>query len=204
MISAPTATTELLPAGEELRLLERCRGGDLAAFDIIVGLYQQRVFNVCYWMLGDREDATDAAQDAFVRAFRALHRFRGDCALGTWLHRIAVNVSLDAAQRRKRAPLPYTSLGNEESGEFPEPADPGDNAQESADRRERRAVVRRALADLPEHHRAVLVLFDIQGHSYEEVAATLELPLGTVKSRLNRARLLLREKLEPQRELFEI
>ena len=205
-------------ASDERALVTRCLDGDLDAFDQLVLLHQDRIFNLCYWLLGNREDAADAAQDAFVRAFRSLHTFRGDSAFGTWLHRIGVNASLDVMQRRKRIPLPYSDLdksGEAESDadelasrlaeENPNPAastPPSDPAAISA-QRERRHAVREALAALPEHYRLALVLFDIEGHSYDEIAQTLRLPLGTVKSRINRARLALRERLQSTRELFE-
>ena len=194
-------------ASTEQQLLARCRRGDWTAFDEIVAQHQNRIYNLCYWMLGDREEAADAAQDAFVRAFRSLESFRGECAFATWLHRIAVNVAINATQRRKRTPLPYSNFENDESAgheQAREPAsNPLDNPQEIAARRERRCAVQQALAEIPEHYRLVLVLFDIEGHSYEKVAEFLDLPLGTVKSRLNRARLALRDKLSPQLELFE-
>ena len=193
---------------QDLSRLERCRSGDIAAFDEIVAEHQDRIYNLCYWMLGDRDDAADAAQEAFVRAFRSLARFRGDCAFGTWLHRIAVNVALDTAQSRKRSPVLYADLaradleGNTLEPEDTEPADPQQEPQHVAMRHERSCAVRQALAQLPEHYRIVLVLFDLHCHSYEEVSVLLELPLGTVKSRLSRARVALRDKLESQRELF--
>lgn len=188
---------------QEIYLLERCRNGDLMAFDGIVALHQNRIYNLCYWMLGNREDASDAAQEAFVRAYRSLERFRGDSSFATWLHRIAVNVSLDAAQRRKRGPLLYSDLecGDDAPLEL-EPTDPGQEPQTIAARRERSQTVRAAMAELPEHYRVVLVLFDLENHSYDEVAEMLSLPLGTVKSRLNRARLALRDRLESEWELF--
>lgn len=188
---------------QEHHLIERCRSGDMIAFDEIVALHQNRIFNLCYWMLGNRDDASDAAQEAFVRAFRSLERFRGDASFATWLHRIAVNVSLDAAQRRKRGPLLYSDL--ECGGDSPpelDPVDLGQDPQAIAARRERSQSVRAAMAELPEHYRIVLVLFDLENHSYDEVAELLSLPLGTVKSRLNRARLALRDKLQSEWELF--
>ncbi len=189
-------------------LVESCRAGDLNAFDLLVERHQSRIFNVCYWMLGNRDEAADAAQDAFVRAYRSLSKFRGESAFGTWLHRIAVNSSIDATQRRKRAPVLYSDLkpAGEEEREDPEPDAstqlPHDPSQ-LALREEKRAAVRHALASLPEHYRVVLVLFDIEGYSYEDIGHTLELPLGTVKSRISRARQSLRERLESSRELFE-
>jgi RNA polymerase sigma-70 factor (ECF subfamily) len=154
-------------------------------------------------MLGDADEAADAAQEAFVRAYRALPNFRGDSAFGTWLHRIAANVAVDAAARLKRRPLSLDAPVDDASDRpgFDAP-DPAAGPESVALRGERRSAVRQALAQLPENQRVVLVLFDIQGHSYEEAAQLLKLPMGTVKSRLNRARLALRELLEPSRELF--
>jgi RNA polymerase sigma-70 factor (ECF subfamily) len=186
----------------EAWLIERCRGGDLTAFDELMAQHQNRVYNLCFWLLRDPEAASDATQEVFIRAFRALKNFRGDCAFSTWLHRIAVNIATDQANRRQRTPVPLSTLEHDDST-FPEPAAPGDDPGTSFMRKERRKVVREALETLPDHHRLVLVLFDIQGYAYEEIAEILELPMGTVKSRLNRARAALREKLEPCRELFE-
>ncbi|MDF2439935.1 MAG: polymerase sigma-70 factor, subfamily [Abditibacteriota bacterium] len=200
---APQNTTQS-PA--EAQLIERCRGGDLEAFDELMSLHQNRIFNLCYWILGDRDEAADAAQDAFVRAWRAMPTFRAESALGTWLHRIAVNVCLDAKARRKKTPLPYSTFESEDDdGSITrlDPPDKSDTPEQSLARRERRDAVLQALAALPEHHRAVIVLFDMQGHTYEDAAEVLHLPMGTLKSRLNRARTALRQALEGQRELFE-
>jgi RNA polymerase sigma-70 factor, ECF subfamily len=187
----------------EASLIERCRSGDLRAFDDLMARHQTRVFNLCLWLLRDHDAACDATQDVFIRAFRGLPNFRGDCAFSTWLHRIAVNVAGDAATKRRRAPMPLTEFENDDNP-APEIAAPAhDNPSETVTRHERRRAVREALAALPEHHRLVLVLFDIQGYAYDEIAEILELPMGTVKSRLNRARAALRDRLEPSRELFE-
>jgi RNA polymerase sigma-70 factor (ECF subfamily) len=198
--SPPAPTPE-----STLQLVERCRNGDLTAFDEIVALHQNRIYNLCFWSLGDADEAADATQETFLRAWRAIARFRGESAFATWLHRIALNVTHDAARRRGRAPLPFsatTSTDDEElSGTDPPDLTPGPG--EIAAQHERRLAVRRALAALPENHRTVLVLFDIEGYSYEEAAALLQLPMGTLKSRLNRARVALRERLEDCRELFE-
>lgn len=200
--------SEAVRRDKDFHLLERCRQGDLTAFDDIVAQHQDRVFNLCYWVLGDRDDAADAAQEAFVRAYRALSRFRGDSAFSTWLHRIAVNVSNDMIQRRRRVPLLYADLSSAENGAESDPADfhvteTHEEPSRVVLRLERTEAVRQALAKLPDHYRLVLVLFDLHSHSYEEVANLLELPLGTVKSRLNRARQALRELLQGQWELFE-
>ena len=187
-------------------LVALARQGDLDAFDQLVAAHQSRIYNLCLWIIGDRDDAADAAQDAFIRAFRFLSKFRGDAAFGTWVGRIAVNVARDAAAKRKRAPKSLTN-GNPETGE--EPDERRELAAEDASpaeillRRERQLAVRKALAGLHENHRVVLVLFEIQGFAYEDVAHILQLPVGTVKSRINRARQALRQALEKQRELFD-
>ncbi len=187
------------------QLIERSRQGDLDAFDELVALHQNRVYNLCFWQLGQADDACDAAQDVFIRAWKALESFRGDCAFSTWLHRIALNVTYDAARRRNRAPQPFSALppSAEEGVERDEESPHADAPDEISLRRERRNAVRTALAALPEHHRTVLVLFDLQGHSYETVSQVLQVPPGTVKSRLNRARLALRRALDECRELFD-
>jgi len=209
--SALAAPANMLETPDAV-LVEHCCAGDLNAFDVLVERHQDRIFNVCYWMLGSRDEAADACQDAWVRAWRALSNFRGESAFGTWLHRIAVNAAIDAAQRRKRAPLPYSDLApanadDDDDGarEKLEPSTPfSDDPAQRALREERRLAVRNALATLPEHYRIALVLLDIEGYTYEEIAQTLKLPLGTVKSRINRARCSLRERLQETRELFEV
>ena len=211
--SAPSSSpTPVLTAAQEaareaeLSLVERCRGGDVAAFDDVVARHQDRIFNLCCYMLGDRDEAADAAQDAFVRAFGAIKNFRADAALGTWLHRIAVNVCLDARARRARAPISYSTLETpDDEGQTRafDPPDTADTPAQALTRQERRSAVMAALAGLSEHHRIVIALFDIQGYSYEDAAQVLDLPMGTLKSRLNRARAALRAALESHRELFE-
>ncbi len=188
------------------KLVARCQAGERAAFDEIVARHGARLHRVCFHALGDADEAADATQDALVRAWRGLPNFRGDSALSTWLHRIALNVVHDRLAKRKREPLPFSAApSNDENDESPEARLP-DNApspEAVALTREKRYAVRHALAQLSEDHRAALILFDIEGRSYEEAAAILQLPMGTLKSRLSRARLALRDLLLEQRELFE-
>jgi RNA polymerase sigma-70 factor (ECF subfamily) len=177
--------------------------GDPWAFDRLVELHQDRIFNLCYWQLGNREDAADAAQDTFVRAYRSLKKFRGESTFATWLHRIAVNVCFDLRHKKRKAPLAYADLRNEEETPL---LDSGtslhDNPEQLSLRRERRQAVRHALAALPEHYRIALVLFEIEGYSYETISDILKAPTGTVKSRINRARTALAAELGRQEELF--
>ncbi len=165
-------------------LIERSRNGDLDAFDRLVTAHQDRIFHAAYRITGNAEDAHDAAQETFVKAFRALPRYRHAAAFGTWLHRIAVNTALDIVRRRPQTPpaplddvvLPATAH----------------NPDSEAERREVQRRVHQALQRLSPDHRVVVVLRDLQGMAYEEIAAVLRIPVGTVRSRLSRARDALR------------
>ncbi len=194
----------MMSAHSDERDVDSARGGDLNAFDRLVERHQERIFRFCLWSLQDRDEAQDAAQDTFIRAYRHLKSFRGDSSFATWLHRIAINVVRDAAKRRQKAPRPFSTFVKEdEEGDFDPPSDAPSPSQTALEH-ERRQAVRVALTKLSDSHRAVLVLFDLEGRSYEECCALLELPMGTLKSRLNRARAALREALGDQKELFEL
>ena len=161
-------------------LVRRFLAGDRAAFDRLVRRHEQRVYNVAYRMVGRTEDAKDVTQEAFITAFRKLQSFRGDAAFSTWIHRVTLNACYDLLRRRKRAPV---LLGDEN--------DPGEPAEDPADRVASAIDVQRALVQVSQEFRAVLVLHDVQGLPYEEIAAALEVPVGTVKSRLHRGRVAL-------------
>lgn len=196
-----------LPVDLEVRRDEadvaRAKTGDVDAFDVLVARHQSKVFNLCLWILADRDEATDAAQDAFIRAFRHLKKFRGDCEFGAWVSRIAVNVARDALKKKRNRPRDFSSLEWDDGPAF-DPPDPARTAPETAARHERQVAVRCALAQVPENYRTTLVLFDLQGRSYEECAEVLQVPVGTVKSRLSRARAALRDALGADRELFDV
>jgi len=187
-------------AGESL-LIERCQQGDTIAFDRLVERHGQWVYNLAYRMIGDREEAHDIAQEAFVRAFAAIKGFRRGSSFATWLYRVTANVCLDEIKRRRRRPAPATSFLSGEN-QRPDPPDPAPDVAQRVEAIERRELVRRAIASLPLHHRLPLVLCELQGCSYDEVAAIMKTNVGTVKSRLNRARLALKKALEPHLELL--
>lgn len=171
---------------DETLLIERSRRGDPGAYDQIVGAYQDRIYSLAYRITGNREDASDAAQDAFLKAYRHLRAFGGRAAFSTWLHRIAVNAALDIVRRRPHQPL------------VPLEMDVGDPVEDPAERVVRRDVQRRihrAIAGLPLEQRTAIVLRDLHGHSYEEIASMLQIPLGTVRSRISRGREMLRAAL---------
>ncbi|HYR71729.1 MAG TPA: sigma-70 family RNA polymerase sigma factor [Candidatus Acidoferrum sp.] len=177
-------------AGDAPRFLDRLRAGDAPAFEELVMTYQHRVFGVALRMLGNRAEAEDVAQEAFVRAHRALGAFRGDAKLSTWLYAITSRLCLNrlaSGERRMARQGEHALLRLSDAGPRPDAA---------LERRELETALGRAIAELPEDRRIVVVLRDIEGLSYEEIAQVLELELGTVRSRLHRARSELKEKLE--------
>ncbi len=172
-------------AVDERDLIARSCAGDLDAFDSLVRAHQERIYNLAYRLTGNREDATDAAQEAFVRAYQALPRFRQASAFSTWLYRIATNAALDLVRRRPA--IPPVEL----TADHPARDDPEAEAQ----RRETHRRVHAALGHLPPEYRAAVVLRDLQGLEYEEVARVLQVPIGTVRSRISRGREALRAQL---------
>lgn len=179
-------------------LVKRAKENDLFAFEELVRIHQNRVYALCLQLSGSRDDAQDLAQEAFIRAYRALGNFRNEADFGTWLHRITVNVWLNFRRKNSRGqPVsldePYRGEdGSEVQHEVA--AEDGDPLQ-ALEELEFRSLVRAALDSLSEEHRAVLVLREIEGYSYEEVSRMLGCSLGTVKSRLSRAREIMRRKM---------
>ncbi|MEO8293024.1 MAG: sigma-70 family RNA polymerase sigma factor [Actinomycetota bacterium] len=166
-------------------LVRRAADGDQAAFTELVHRHERRVFAVTMRMLGREEDALDATQDAFLTVFRKIGQFRGESAFSTWLHRIAVNACYDIL--RKKARQPALHLATEDDRPRQEGPPVADHAGAVAGELD----VARALLEVPEDFRAVLVLADVHDLVYEEIAAILQIPTGTVKSRLHRGRLAL-------------
>jgi RNA polymerase sigma-70 factor (ECF subfamily) len=190
-------------------LVARAKAGDRTAFDALVETYAPRIYSIALRITGSRDEAQDCVQDAFVRAFSALRHFRGEAAFSTWLYRVAVNVANDACRRLRSQPLLASELAGPGSddpapdlGGMSHDRHTADGPDEQLARAQRRDLVLTAIRSLPEHHRAVIVLCDLQGLSYEEVAQVMGTRVGTVKSRLNRARLALKERLEPHLELL--
>jgi RNA polymerase sigma-70 factor (ECF subfamily) len=185
---------------DDAALIERCRAGDVAAFEPLVEKYRQRVWRLAYNILRDREDAWDVAQEAFIRAYQALPTFRGQSAFYTWLYRIVMNLAADRARSRGARGRAFgTERVPEEDWDRVLPdQNPGDEAPDAAAaRREQRRKIEQALDTLPEHHRRIVVLSDLEGLSYREIADTLAVPMGTVMSRLHNARKRLRDALRP-------
>lgn len=183
-------------------MIALCRSGDREAFNALVLKYQKQVFNIAYGMLSDYEDASDAAQDVFIKVYRSIASFRGQSSLSTWLYRICSNVCNDILRKRQRRGISI-SLDNDDEdapvSELPsEEPTPAERLEES----ERRRAVREAINSLRKEYREIIVFSDMEQLSYEEISKILRCPVGTVKSRLNRARNALRKKLSEKRELF--
>ena len=177
-------------AGDAPRFLDRLRAGDAPAFEELVMTYQHRVFGVALRMLGNRAEAEEVAQEAFVRAHRALGDFRGDAKLSTWLYAITSRLCLNRLASGERR------MARQGEDALLRLSDAGPRPDAVLERRELETALGRAIAELPEDRRIVVVLRDLEGLSYEEIAQVLELELGTVRSRLHRARADLKEKLE--------
>ena len=185
-------------------LVEQAQAGDMAAFSRLVVKYQDRIVNTCWRVCGNLDDAQDLAQEAFLKALQALDRFSFKASFYTWLFRIAVNLSI--SHRRKAARAPKLSLhgpsgewsGDHQASELVRQASGEmDSPMGRASQREVKQLVIEGLDALDDHHRSVLVLRDLEGFDYEQIAEILEVPTGTVKSRLHRARMELRTKLKP-------
>jgi RNA polymerase sigma-70 factor (ECF subfamily) len=179
---------------DDHRLIAASRKGDSAAFGALVRRYQDRLYRTAVRLVDNPEDARDVVQDAFLHAYQALDNFKGDARFFTWLYRIAVNTAISF--KRKRKTVLNIHAGPAGQGGI-EPADPSvrnqpGHALEQAEQEQR---VRRALSQISPEHRAVLVLKDMEGQKYEQMAETLGVPVGTIRSRLHRARLELRELL---------
>jgi RNA polymerase sigma-70 factor (ECF subfamily) len=187
--------------------LRAAQGGDVAAFNTLILTYQRQLFNVCYRTLGNGEDAADATQDALLSAFRGLKSFNGPASgLRGWLLRIAVNTCYDHLRRRQRRPADsLDALGGldpeHETSVADRLPDPGLNPEQHSLGAETARAIQAAIDRLPPDQRLTVILCDVQGLSYDEVALTMSVELGTVKSRLSRARAQLRDLLAEKGEL---
>jgi RNA polymerase sigma-70 factor (ECF subfamily) len=180
-------------------LIEATKRGDEDAFAEIMARYRNQITNYLYRFLNDYEEAVDLAQETFVRVYFAIERYHTDYAFSTYIYRIATNLAISEIRKRKRRRLvSLTGLfqfDNNESQDF-EPPDEKTLALEDLIEDEQRETIARAIATLPEKYRAPIILRDVEGKSYEDVAQIMKLGLGTTKSRISRARKLLRDKLQ--------
>lgn len=179
----------MTPEPSDADLIARVVSGDRAAFDEIMRRHEDKIFSVCLRIMGNRDRALDSTQETFLTVFRKAAQFKGNAALGTWIYRIAVNTCYDQlrkAKRRRTDPLP----------EYHDPIDHG--AEDAVDSAALRPELRLALEHLPEEFRTAVILSDIEGMSLPDVAEVMGVPVGTVKSRLFRARRLMANHLGNQ------
>ena len=185
-------------ARSDAGLVDECRSGDVSAFDEVVRRYKDRVYNLVYRFLGNHEDALDVSQEVFVRAYQGLHSFRGGAKLYTWLYSIAANLARnrlrDAGRKGRDRGTSLEALAAHGSPGVPAASNPGPRA--AAERQELDELLQRSLDALPDHYREAFVLRTCENLSYAEIADALGCPEGTVKSRINQARKLLREQLQ--------
>ena len=179
----------------DTELIADCLGGDTEAFGHLVLRYQDRLCHSLTTMLGSAEDARDVAQEAFIQAFQKLESFRGRSAFYSWLFRIALNSAVNQHRKHRRTPVSIEAA-REASGAEPADTHPTSHPAYAMESSERQSLVRTALAELPPEYRTALVLKEMEGLKYEEIAAIIECPIGTVRSRIHRARLELRAKLQ--------
>ena len=186
---------------DEQALIASAREGDVRAFNQLVMLYQSMVYNVAYRILSDADAASDATQDAFLSAFKAMGKFRGG-SFKAWLLRIVTNACYDQLRVKQRRPTSSLDDLPVESDHSPYLHDPAEKPDEFVERQELNHMIQVAISTLPVEQRMVVVLSDVQGLSYKEIAQATGLSLGTVKSRLSRGRARLRDYLVEQRELL--
>lgn len=186
-------------------LVKRTLHGDTYAFEELVKTYQNKVYMLAYRYMGNEDDANDMAQEAFIKAYRSLRSFKGDASFGTWIYRITTNVCLDELRRRKRKIVPIsldeplaTLDGDEIEREISDQSLAADVVYE---KKEFSQNIQLLLDEMKPEHKTVIVLRDIMDLSYEEIAAVLDCSIGTVKSRISRARIILQKKLT-ERELL--
>jgi RNA polymerase sigma-70 factor (ECF subfamily) len=187
------------------KLVKRTLHGDTRAFEELVETYQNKVYTLAYRYMGNEDDANDMSQEAFIKSFRSLKSYKGDASFGTWIYRITTNVCLDELRHRKRRVVPLsldeplaTVDGDEVKREIPDSSLAADKIYEQ---KEFSQHIQLLLDEMKSEHKSVIVLRDVMELSYEEIAAVLDCSIGTVKSRISRARNILQKKLV-ERELL--
>ena len=196
-------------ATDDLTLVKRVRSGDQRAFKLLVERYQRKIYSVALGMLRDKEEALDVSQEAFVKVYKYLDHFKGDSSFYTWLYRITVNICIDSIRRRGATKGEHVEFDESVALDTAEAnigslgSRLGTNPQKSALRKELANKIQEALQEVPEKHRGILLLREIEGMSYEEIALTLKIPKGTVMSRLFHARVKVQKILSEYLELDE-
>ncbi|AOT72726.1 RNA polymerase sigma factor [Geosporobacter ferrireducens] len=189
----------------ERQLVEKSQQGDIESFELLIKNYQKLAFNIAFRMLGNTEDAADATQDAMIKVYKSISSFKGNSNFSTWLYRIVTNTCLDALRKKKKDNLlSYDkNIETEEGALEREIPDTRNMPEELVERKEHIQDLAQAINALPEQHRVVIVLRDIKGFSYDQIAEILDCSQGTIKSRISRARIALKETLKKNTELYK-
>ena len=179
-------------------LVERVQKGDKTAFDLLINKYQHRIISLVSRYVGDQAEAMDVAQEAFIKAYRAIGNFRGDSAFYTWLYRIAINTAKNwLVARKRRPPASDIDAADAEQYDIDSRLKERGTPENELMRDEIKEMIFNTIAQLPEDLRTAIILREIEGMSYEDIAITMECPIGTVRSRIFRAREAIDEKLRP-------
>jgi RNA polymerase sigma-70 factor (ECF subfamily) len=187
-------------SADDPRLIQDCLKGRTEAFGELICRYQDRLYNTVYRLLDNAEDARDVVQDAFLHAYQALATFKGDSLFFTWLYRIAVNTAF-SLKRKQRAILSIDRAREGDAAADPLDASASNQPDFALEQADEERVIQAALSRLSPEHRAVLIMKDMEGEKYETMAEVLQVPIGTIRSRLHRARMELRELLLQQKGL---
>ena len=182
---------------EDLLLIERCKNGDQMAYTLLMRKYQNSVYHLCRKMVRNPEEARDLSQEAFVKTFKSLDRYNPVYAFSSWLYKITANLCIDHIRKQRMKMFSIDELVDGDEGPIARQLeDPGQRPDEASERNEVSARIRAAIDKLPEHYRVILLMRHQQQLSYEEIAQALDVPLGTVKARIHRARHRLKETLQ--------
>jgi RNA polymerase sigma-70 factor, ECF subfamily len=179
----------------EKELVDKSKKGDINAFEKLLLSYEKKIFNIAYRISGNREDAYDIAQEVCIKIFKNINSFMGNSSFGTWVYRITSNVCIDEMRKKKKTKS--LTIFSNFNDEFEVPVqDKGKLPDEIIENKEMAELIKDCISQLPPEHKMIIILRDINGYSYEEISTILAINLGTVKSRLSRARNLLKDKLK--------
>jgi RNA polymerase sigma-70 factor (ECF subfamily) len=189
----------------EKLLVAKSKKGNIDAFEELISGYEKKAYNIAYRIMGNEEDAKDMAQEAFIKIYKSIQNFREESSFSTWLYRIVTNVCLDELRKRKKANLVPLEMNIEtdKGSAIIELSAEKETPEDICERVEKKELIQNAISSLAEDYKTVIILRDIQGFGYEEIATMLNCSLGTIKSRINRARNLLKDKLRHELELYE-
>lgn len=187
---------------KEQKFIKKCVNGDLKAFDELIEKYEKTAYNIAFRMLKNPEDAMDVSQEAFIKVFKSIKTFNFESAFSTWLYRIVTNTCLDFLRKRNTNVYSIDNPIHTDEGEIERDIpDESDTPEELLEKKLTKELVNNSISKLDENHRVVIILRDIQGFSYEEISKIIDCSIGTVKSRINRARKNLKDIIVKDMEL---